>query len=236
MIGDLRILCIVPARGGSRGISLKNLRQVNGRSLVGRAIETVKACSEVDRIVVSTDHPEIVEESKRSGAEVPFLRPAHLSGDRVGDLEVLQHALFESENFFKEKYDIVLMVQPTSPLRIPQDIKDCIQKLIHEKRDAVWTLSETDLNFHPLKQFVLKDGLMTYYDPQGRQIVARQQLRPVYFCNSCCFAFSRRCFTELKTILPENSAAIVTERDIVDINNEKDLFQADQQLKILEAF
>jgi CMP-N,N'-diacetyllegionaminic acid synthase len=235
MIGDLRVLCIIPARGGSRGIPLKNLRNVNGKSLVGRAIETAKKCSEVDRIVVSTDHPKIVEESKRYGAEVPFLRPPPLSGDRIGDFEVLQHALHESETFFKEKYDVVLMVQPTAPQRIPQDIKDCIKKLIHEKRDAVWTLSEADLNYHPLKQFVLNDGRMDYYDQAGRQVVARQQLVPVYFSNGCCYAFSRRCFTELKTILPVNSAAVVTERDIVDINNEKDLLQADQQLRALEG-
>src|SRR5438309_343462 len=93
MINGLTVLAVVPARGGSKGIALKNLRVVGGRPLIARVSDVVRAVPEIDRTVVSTDHSEIARVAREAGLDAPFLRPEAISGDRIGDFDVLIHAL-----------------------------------------------------------------------------------------------------------------------------------------------
>jgi len=216
---DKRILAVVPARGGSKGIPLKNLQPINGTPLVAMVGDIVKAVPEIDRTVVSTDHDEIAAVAESAGIAAPFRRPETLSGDRIGDLEVLSHALQEMEAQDGVTYDIVVMLQPTSPLREPQHVKDCIQKLIDGDWDAVWTVSETDSKGHPLKQLTIaEDGTMDYYDPAGANIIARQQLKPVYHRNGIAYAITRECLLNQKTIKGAKTSALVIEGDHVSID------------------
>ena len=113
------ILAVVPARGGSRGIKLKNLVEVDGRSLIAHVADVVKRAEIIDHAVVSTDHEKIRTEAERCGLAVPFWRPPELAGDRVADIPVLEHAIIESERIYGCRFDLVLMLQPTSPLRKP---------------------------------------------------------------------------------------------------------------------
>ena len=168
MIGGRRVLAVVPARGGSKGIPLKNLRHVAGRSLVAHAAGIAAAVDEIDRRVVSTDHEGIATEAEAHGLAAPFRRPEALSGDRVGDWDVLQHALTEMERIDGCIYDIVVMLQPTSPLRTAANVRDTIVKLVDGGHDAVWTVSPTDLKYHPLKQLSVEDGRMQFFDPPRR--------------------------------------------------------------------
>ena len=119
MIDGRRLLAVVPARGGSKGVPLKNLRQVGGVSLVARAGHLVRELLEIDRAVVSTDHDGIAQAATEAGLDAPFRRPEELSGDLVSDLDVLTHALLACESADDVRYDVVLMLQPTSPLRRP---------------------------------------------------------------------------------------------------------------------
>lgn len=230
MIREYKVLSIIPARGGSKGLSLKNLRPLQGRSLVRRAIEVCQSRPWIDRILVSTDHSGIAQEAKAAGSEVPFLRPESLSGDRVGDLEVLQHGLLQAEEFWKTQYDIILMIQPTSPLRKGEDLERCVSTLVQGSFDAVWTVSEIDLKFHPLKQLVFREGKLSLYEPGGRQIIARQQLTGTYFRNGSCYAFTRDCLLNQKTILPTKSSAVVLDRPMISIDSEEDLEIAESLL------
>ena len=102
MIGGRSVLAVVPARGGSKGIPLKNLREVGGRSLVARVGDVVREVPEVDRTVASTDHAGIAAAAKEAGIDVPFLRPEPISGDRIGDFDVLMHALKATEAIDKK--------------------------------------------------------------------------------------------------------------------------------------
>src|SRR5215510_2924652 len=117
MIDGLSVLAVVPARGGSKGIPLKNLRQVAGRSLVARVGDVIAQVPEIDRAVVWTDHAGIAKAAEEAGVAAPFMRPEALSGDFIGDIDVLTHALQSSEEIDRRRYDIVVMLQPTSPLR-----------------------------------------------------------------------------------------------------------------------
>ncbi|MBI2920186.1 MAG: acylneuraminate cytidylyltransferase family protein [Planctomycetes bacterium] len=219
MLNGRRILAIVPARGGSKGVPLKNLRSLLGRPLVAHAADAIREAAVFDRAVVSTDNEEIACACEAAGIAAPFRRPEPLSGDRIGDLEVLQHALLETERIDAVRYDIVAMVQPTSPLRVPAHLAAAVEKLVQGGFDAVWTVSRTDLKYHPLKQLTIgPDGRMDWYDPRGAEIVARQQLAPVYHRNGAAYAFTRECLIEQRTILGRQSAALVIDEPMVSID------------------
>jgi CMP-N-acetylneuraminic acid synthetase len=223
VIGDARVLAVVPARGGSKGIPLKNLRSVGSVPLVARVGQCVAQLPFIDRAVVSTDHPEIKRVAEQSGLTAPFTRPAHLSGDRIGDWDVLHNALMECERLDAVRYDIILMLQPTSPMRRPSHVQDAAEMLASEGWDAVWTVSETDSKAHPLKQLTITDDRLSLYDKRGDAIIARQQLSSLYHRNGLVYAFSRACLVDLKTILPDRTAALLVEGHFVSIDTEQDI-------------
>jgi CMP-N,N'-diacetyllegionaminic acid synthase len=223
-----RVLAVVPARGGSKGVKLKNLRPVGGVPLVALAGKVASQCDFIDRAVVSTDHDEIAKVAEDCGLLAPFRRPESLSGDRIGDWDVLTHALQEMETRDRATYDIVLMLQPTSPSRKPDHVRDCTAKLVSGGFDSVWTVSETDSKGHPLKQFTIAaDDAMNYYDPAGAHIIARQQLKPVYHRNGICYAITRHCLVEQKSIKGERCGALVIAGNVINIDTEYDLALAD---------
>lgn len=222
MYRDRRILAVVPARGGSKGVPLKNLRPVLGVPLVARVGECVSQVEDIDRAVVSTDQEEIARVGEAGGLKAPFRRPPALSGDRIGDWEVLQHALLTMEELDGCQYDVVVMLQPTSPLRRPLDVQNTLRKLVDEGFDAVWTVSPTDLKYHPLKQLKLVNGCLDYFDFRGSAIIARQQLEPVYHRNGLAYAFTRACLLDQKTIKGANSGAVIVETPCVSIDTLED--------------
>jgi CMP-N-acetylneuraminic acid synthetase len=225
MIGGKRILVVVPARGGSKGIKLKNLRPVLGVPMVARVGHLVAELEGIDRAVVSTDHEEIARVAEESGLAAPFRRPESLSGDRIGDLEVLTNALEEMERIDGVTHDIVVMLQPTSPLRRPEHVMRTIETLIDGGWDAVWTVSESDSKAHPLKQLTIdrNSGRLDYYDPAGKMIIARQQLTPVYHRNGIAYAITRDCLLRQKTIMGARSGAVLIDGPTLSIDTEWDI-------------
>jgi len=223
-----RILVIVPARGGSKGVKLKNIRPLNGAPLVASVGKVIQQLDYIDRAVVSTDHPEIARIAMESGLDVPFMRPESISGDIVSDWEVLHHALMATEEDDAETYDIIVMLQPTSPLRKPEHITMAIEKLIDGNYDAVWTISETDSKFHPSKQLILNGEIVEYYDPEnGPKIVARQQLSPVYHVNGLVYAFTRDCLVNQRTKKGKKTSAVIIKETVVSIDTEYDFILAE---------
>lgn len=223
MIDGKRILAVVPARGGSKGIPMKNIQPVLGVPLVARVGHLVREMPQIDRAVVSTDHPEIAKIAEESGLDVPFMRPDELSGDVVPDWQVLLHALLETEKIDGVSYDIIVMLQPTSPIRMKDEVLGTIRLLVSEGWDAVWTVSESDSKAHPLKQLTVEDGRLDYYDPDGARIVARQQLKPVYHRNGVAYAISRGCLVDDHTIKGRRTGAYVIEDVRISIDTPFDI-------------
>lgn len=224
MLNEKRILAVVPARGGSKGIPDKNLRAVGGVPLVAKVGEVLRELDEIDRAVVSTDSDRIAAVAESAGIAAPFRRPEALSGDRIGDLDVLTHALQTMEAMDGTQYDVVVMLQPTSPLRTAQNVRDCLKKMVDGNLDAVWTVSETDSKNHPLKQLTLgENGELGYFDPAGGAIIARQQLQPLYHRNGIAYAISRECLLGQKTIMGQRSAGLVIQGPHVSIDTMWDL-------------
>lgn len=224
------ILAVVPARGGSKGIKNKNIYPLCGRPLIAYTADVVKELPWIDRAVVSTDSEAIGAAAVHAGLEVPFYRPESISGDRIGDWDVLNHALCEMERLDGRTYDIVLMLQPTSPLRRPEHVTSTVERLVCGGYDSVWTLSPTDSKAHPLKQLIMKNDTMDFYDPAGKAIKARQELEPVYHRNGVAYAITRRCIMQLKSIWGEKSSAVILDDPVANIDTEQDILWAEFQM------
>ena len=226
--GDQRVLAVVPARSGSKGLPNKNLAHVGGLSLIARAGRVLAALPWIDARVISTDSPEYAEEGVRNGLEAPFLRPAELATDTAGAVETTQHAVSEMESRHGAPFDVILIVEPTSPLRQPSDITDSVALLLADNAcDAVVTVSAIDPKCHPLKIFRVNDGRLEYFDERGRAIVARQQLEPLYTRNGICYALRRATLMDHGTILGRSTNAIVIDRPLVNIDSYVDLALAE---------
>ena len=225
MIGGLRVLAVVPARGGSKGLPRKNLAPVGGVPLVARVGHVVAGCPSIDRAVVSTDDDEIAAVAAGAGLDVPFRRPPELSGDRIGDVDVLQHALAATEADDGTRYDVVVMLQPTSPLRTAADVEGALARLVDDDLDAVWTVSPTDGKAHPVKQLRLTDGLLAFDHPDGATVVARQQLAPRWHRNGVAYVL-RRTTPEAGRLLDERNGAVVSGGPGANVDDALDLERA----------
>ena len=232
MLQSRRILAVVPARGGSKGVRLKNIHPLNGIPLIAHVGRVLREIASVDRAVVSTDSDAIAREGVAAGIEAPFRRPEALSGDLIGDGQVLQHALTTMEQLDGVTYDIVLMLQPTSPLRRPEHVRAVLEKLVAEGWDAVWTVSPTDLKYHPLKQLTVgENGAMEYFDPRGSNIIARQQLAPVYHRNGAAYAVTRDCLLRQETLKGARTGAVILTEPMVSIDTIDDFARVEQHLR-----
>lgn len=212
-----------PARGGSKGIPLKNLVPFLGVPLVARVGHLVSEVPLIDKAIVSTDHSEIAEVARQSGLDAPFFRPESLSGDRISDAQVLIHAIQEMEHIDQVQYDLVVMLQPTSPLRRKEHIVQAIEMMGQEQWDAVWTVSETDSKHHPLKQLNVEVGQLSYHDPSGDQIIARQQLTPLYHRNGVAYVISRDCLLSQRSISGKRTGALILPDYFISIDTMWDL-------------
>lgn len=147
MIKGKSVLAIIPARGGSKGLPGKNIKELCGKPLIAWSIEVAKACSSIDRVIVSTNDKNIAEVARKYGAEVPFMRPAELANDTATTINVIFHAIdwFRKYKDFRPEY--IQLLQPTSPLRTVTDIEGVIQILKDKKAKAVVSVCETE--HHP---------------------------------------------------------------------------------------
>jgi CMP-N-acetylneuraminic acid synthetase len=224
MIDQRSVLAVIPARGGSKGLPLKNLRAFQGHSLLAHVGMVVQKVPEIDRAVVSTDHEGIAEEAERFGLAAPFRRPEPLSGDRITDWQVLDHALRTMEGLDKQTYDLIVMLQPTSPLRRSTHVRQALRQCVDGDWDSVWTVSEISRSYHPIKHLQLEEaGHLSYRDPQGANFVARQMLEPTYRRNGAAYVFTRRCILDQKQILGTRSSAVIIDEPQVGIDTESDL-------------
>lgn len=235
MYDGRRILAVVPARGGSKGVGLKNIHPLRGKPLIAHTTALIAGLGWIDRAVVSTDHADIARIAEAFGLAAPFRRPADLSGDRIGDVPVLAHALQTCEALDGVEYDVVLMLQPTSPLRRRQDVEMTVEKLVAERRDAVWTVSPTDLKYHPLKQLTLVDDRLKLHDAHGASIVARQELMPVYHRNGAAYAVTRDCLLGQGLLGANTGAVVIDDTTMLSIDALADFVAAEEELAAREV-
>ena len=228
MWGSKRILAVVPARSGSKGVVDKNMRQLGGVSLIGRAGMVLSELDYLDGRVISTDSARYVEEGERYGLVAPFIRPAELSGDGAGIIETMQHAVRESEQHFVVHFDVVLIIEPTSPFRTPEDVTQTILRLIDSGADSAVTVSRVPTKFHPDKLLVERDGRLGFYTETGRSIVGRQMLSdgPLHK-NGLCYAVTRECLMDRSAVFTDDTVAVVADREVANVDEEMELAWAE---------
>ena len=220
-----KIIAIVPARSGSKGIPGKNMQSVGGRTLIARAAEVLgdPACSWIDRKLLSTDSESYAEEGRAHGLECPFLRPESLSRDDTGAIETMQQAWRQAEEHFAERYDVLLIVEPTCPLRRPSDVNGTIEALLASGAQSAVAVSRLDTKYHPHKVLRVEGGKIGYYSPEGAAVSTRQSLGELYFRNGACYAITRECLFERNAIFCDDTVAYVVDRPLANIDEPLDL-------------
>lgn len=181
----MTLLALIPARGGSKGIPRKNIRPFCGKPLLQWSIDVALAAPSVDRVVVSTDDPEIAEAALAGGAEVPFLRPPELASDTASGIAPVLHALEQ----LPEVSD-VLLLQPTSPLRLLDDVEAIVALRRQASREAA--VSVTPSSKHPAWMFELSPQQQLEPLLPSEAAACRQQLPPAYALNGALYLASRK--------------------------------------------
>ena len=228
MFEDRRILAVVPARSGSRGVPDKNLKPLAGTSLIGWAGKTLAQVPWIEHRIISTDSPAYAEEGRRFGLDTPFLRPAELSTDTAGAVETVQHALTTMETLSQQRFDLVLIVEPTSPLRRASDLERATRRLIDSEADSVVSVSALSSKAHPRKVFRMAgDGELQFYEESGHAVRSRQSLEPLYWRDGVCYALTRACLMDQGAIIGRRCLADLTPHPVVNIDEPWELTWAE---------
>jgi CMP-N-acetylneuraminic acid synthetase len=186
----MTVLAVVPARAGSKGVPGKNERLLAGKSLVARAADAALASGVVDRAVLSTDSERIAEIGRQAGLEVPFLRPADLARDDTPMQPVIEHAVAWLE-VLEYRPDIVLVLQPTAPLRTGAHIARAVALLQKSGADSVVSVVEIPRHFSPHYAMRIAAGRLQPFAPEGAAITRRQDAEPAYSRDGTVYAVRR---------------------------------------------
>ncbi|MEO5364590.1 MAG: acylneuraminate cytidylyltransferase family protein [Magnetococcus sp. DMHC-8] len=222
MIAEQTVLAIIPARGGSKGLPGKNTRPLAGRPLIAWSIAAATACPEIDRVILSSDDAGIIATARQFGCEVPFVRPDHLATDTAPGMAVVLHAL----ETVPERYDWVVLLQPTSPLRQAADISACLALCQRDHAPACVTVTPVKSPFW--SYFLTEDQHMTPVLGRDETRAGRQQLPPAYALNGAVYVARCDWFRHHRTfITPETRAHIMPAERSVDIDTASDFHWAE---------
>jgi len=178
-----KVLGLIPARGGSKGIPNKNIKLLNGRPLIQYSVDAARNVGIIDQVVVSTDSSQIAAVAKECGAEVPFMRPAALAQDDTPGIDPVLHALQELTDV-----DSVILLQPTSPFRTSRHIEECFE--LYQKSGGESVVSVAESAKHPAWMYFMSDE-RTLKKVISQDASRRQDLMPAYFLNGAIYIASR---------------------------------------------
>lgn len=229
------VLALIPARGGSKGLPDKNIRSLGGRTLLEYAARAAAASGVVDRMVLTTDSPRIADEGRRVGIEVPFMRPDSLATDDAPMLPVIEHAvaLLEDQAWSPE---IIVLLQPTSPLRTPNHIRSAVELLRFSDADSVVSVVEVPRHLSPDYVMRIEDGGLVPFLPKGAAVTRRQDARPAYARDGTVYAFWRRTLTERGSIYGRRCRPLVVPAtESLTIDTQADWEEAERRVTALQA-
>lgn len=224
----MRVLGIVPARGGSKGIPGKNVRPLGGKPLLAHTAEAALAARRLSRVVLTTDDERIAEVGRACGLEVPFLRPAELAMDDTPTLPVLQHAVTELESQ-GDRFDAVCLLQPTSPFRRAGDIDGCIEMLENEGLDAVVSVLPVPPEHNPhWVWFRNGDGLLRLATGEDQPIPRRQELPPAFHRDGSVYVTRRDVLMEGNSLYGKRLGGFLADSRSVNLDTPADWEQAER--------
>ena len=197
----LKILGIIPARGGSKEIKRKNLLKIGGKTLVELAIKSAKKSKLLTRIILSSEDKEILKIAKKAGVEIPFIRPKELAKDNSSTLSVLKHAVKWLEKNENWRADIIVILQPTTPFRKGTHIDAVVKLLLQSRSDAATTIKKVSYPSHWLLKIVNKNKISNLFKG-GNRYLRRQDAPQTYQPAGLVYAMTRKLLFSLKTTLP----------------------------------
>lgn len=187
MINGKSVLGLILARGGSKGLPGKNLRPLRGKPLIGWSIDAAKQSRVIDALVLSTDAADIAETGRKLGAEVPFMRPAHLASDTATSMDAIAHAIQWLADAGRA-YDYLVLLEPTSPLREVLDIDAVIAKLDESGADSIVSVARAE-SVHPAFMYnKAEDGVLSPFMTSDNLSLRRQDTAPVFFLEGTVYA------------------------------------------------
>jgi len=212
-----KVLAIIPARGGSKGLPGKNIIDVCGKPMIAWSIEAAQKCSYITTIIVSTDDDKIKIAAEQFGVAVPVLRPAHLAQDETLSSDVLLHIINENQG-----YDTICMLQPTSPLRTAGDLDDAFR--LFNETGAPSCVSVVENEYSPYWSFRIVNKRLNFLFPLEEIPLRRQDLQPTYSLNGAIYIANIEWFKEKKSFLSNETASFVMPFDrSLDIDTAFDL-------------
>jgi len=220
---DIKVLCTICARGGSKGVKNKNIKEINGKPLIAYTIEQAKESKLFEHIVISTDSDEIANIAKEYGAEVFFKRSAEMASDTAGKLDVIKDAFVRSEDYYVYKFDYLVDLDATAPLRIVKDIVDSFQQFLDNDNDNLITAmpSRRSPYFNLVEQD--KDGKVYLSKSLDNSIVRRQDAPKSYDMNASIYIWKRDIILSEKSLFLEKTGLyVMPEERSIDIDSELD--------------
>lgn len=232
----MKILCIIPARGGSKGISLKNIRNFGEKPLIAHTIDIAKKCNFFDKIVVSTDNKKIKKISESYGAEVPILRPKKFSSDTSNIFVVVKHMLNFLEKHQSFIPDMVIILQPTSPFRTLKMIKKSISLLKNSQGTSV--ISVATVKEHPVISFSKKGLYLNPIEKNFEKFSNRQKRTLLFYPTGAIYTFWAKNIFLYKSIYGKNIIPlIINEKEFnLDIDDPYDFFVGEMQLNYWKEY
>ena len=219
MIKDLSVLAVIPARGGSKGVPRKNIRDVAGRPLLGWSVAAARASRYIDRLVLSSDDDEIIAIARREQCDVPFKRPAELARDDTPGIDPVLHALEQLPG-----HDIVVLLQPTSPLRTAVDIDGCLEKMLEAAAPACVSVREAQDHPYWTYRIDAAGRLRAFAAPEDGAASRRQDLPPAWAINGAVYAARTGWLATTRSFLTAETVAYTMPASrSLDIDTEADL-------------
>lgn len=216
-------ICTICARGGSKGVKNKNIRDLAGKPLIAHTLEQAQASHLFDLIAVSSDSPEILEVARRYGAELLVERPAELATDTAAKLPVIRHCVEEAERTSGKRFDVVVDLDATSPLRLVEDIQGAVSLLERENVSNVITAAPARRSPYFNLVELGKDGVVRLSKPQEKPIVRRQDSPKCFDMNASIYVWQRTALFDYPTVFNADTRLFVMpEERSTDIDNELD--------------
>ena len=232
MFTKKKILAIIPARSGSKKIKNKNIIKINKKPLIYFTIKEAKKSKFIDEICLSTDSVKIQNISKSYGLNSFFLRPKILSTDTALTKDVVIHGLNQSEKFFKKKFDYIILLQPTCPLRKSNHIDDAIIKIIKTNQNSLISVCDVE-GYHPNRMKVIKKNLLCNYTGNKLEDMRPRQILPKVYIRNGSIYISKVDFIKKKKVLTDNKSVpyIMNPTESINIDGPIDLELAKSLLK-----
>lgn len=218
MYKNKKILCVIPARSGSKGLPGKNIKRLLGKPLIAYTIEQAKDSKYIDRIIVSTDSRKISKIAEQYGAEIPFIRPKRLATDRSSGIDVLLHAIDWMEKKEKYNFDILVLLHITAPLRNAKDIDNSIELLFKKDADNIFSVTESHRN--PYFNMVEIDHNKRIRLIKKGNFTTRQSAPRVFDMNSSIYVWKKKILKEKKSVFLKKSGIYIMPKErSIDIDD-----------------